>query len=144
MKIILQRVSAAQVSIDAEVIARIDRGYLLLVGISPTDTEEAVKKMAEKVRYLRVFADTGGKINLDIVEVGGSVLAVSQFTLYADVSGRRPGFSGAARPEVAAPLFELFVTALRELGLHVETGRFGADMQVSLVNDGPLTLALSA
>ena len=148
MRVLLQRVSRAAVHIrEANVPVRtagsIDRGYLLLVGFTATDGDEQVDWMAEKVVGLRLFSDEEGKMNLALSDVGGAVLVVSQFTLYGDArKGRRPSFIDAARPEVAIPLYERFVQRLREAGLRVETGEFGAMMDVDLVNDGPVTLWL--
>jgi D-aminoacyl-tRNA deacylase len=147
MRVLLQRVGRAEVRIregpSARVAGRIGRGYLLLVGITHDDTEEKAAWMAEKVAGLRLFADADDKMNLALADVGGAVLAVSQFTLYGDAAkGRRPSFIDAARPEIAQPLYERFVTMLREKGLTVETGEFGAMMDVELVNDGPVTLWL--
>ena len=148
MRVLLQRVSRAEVRIRDEgaeprVRGRIDRGYVLLVGFTGTDSDDQVAWMADKVFGLRLFADADDKMNLALADVGGSVLVVSQFTLYADArKGRRPSFIDAARPEVAIPLYEQFVRRLREAGLHVETGEFGAMMDVDLVNDGPVTLWL--
>ena len=148
MRVLLQRVGRAEVRIrmsgaSSRVAGRIGRGYLLLIGITHDDTEERVAWMAEKVAGLRLFADAEEKMNLALADVGGGILAVSQFTLYGDaVKGRRPSFIDAARPEVAQPLYERFVTLLREKGLTVETGEFGAMMDVELVNDGPVTLWL--
>lgn len=116
---------------------------MLLIGLTHSDTEEQLGWMADKIAGLRVFSDHDGKMNLALADVGGSLLVVSQFTLYGDaVKGRRPSFVDAARPETAVPLYERFVALLRERGIHVETGEFGADMQVELVNDGPVTLWL--
>jgi D-tyrosyl-tRNA(Tyr) deacylase len=124
-------------------VGAIDRGFLLLVGITHTDTEATVQWMAEKVAGLRLFADADDKMNLSLHDVGGAVLAVSQFTLYGDAAkGRRPSFVAAARPEQAQPLYERFVALLRAQGVRVETGQFGAMMDVELVNDGPVTLWL--
>ena len=148
MRVLLQRVSRAEVRIreaDAQVrvSGRIERGYVLLVGFTATDTDEQSAWMAEKVTGLRLFADADDKMNLALADVGGSLLVVSQFTLYGDArKGRRPSFIDAARPEVAIPLYEGFVARLRGAGLHVETGEFGAMMDVELVNDGPVTLWL--
>jgi D-aminoacyl-tRNA deacylase len=143
MRVLLQRVSRAEVRVAGRVVGAIGCGYLLLVGFSGTDVEATVPWMADKVAGLRLFADGEGKMNLALEEVGGAVLVVSQFTLYGDASkGRRPSFVDAARPEVAVPLYERFVTALRERGLTVATGEFGAMMDVELVNDGPVTLWL--
>lgn len=143
MRVVLQRVSRASVTVGDRVTGRIGRGYCLLVGFTAGDGDAEIAWMAEKVAGLRLFADAEGKMNLGLTEVGGAVLAVSQFTLYGDASkGRRPSFVDAARPEVAAPLYERFVARLREAGLEVATGEFGAMMQVELVNDGPVTLLL--
>ena len=148
MRVLLQRVSRAEVRIrkhgaEPRTTGRIGRGYVLLVGLTATDTEEHVAWMAEKVHGLRLFADPEDKMNLGIADVGGAVLVVSQFTLYGDArKGRRPSFIDAARPEIAIPLYERFVACLRDTGLQVETGEFGAMMDVELVNDGPVTLWL--
>ena len=139
MRVVLQRVSRASVTIDG----RTTGAVCLLVGFSHGDTEAAVDWMAEKVAGLRLFSDAGGKMNLGIDEVGGAVLVVSQFTLYGDTAkGRRPSFIDAARPEQAIPLYQRFVEALRGRGLAVATGEFGADMLVEIHNDGPVTLIL--
>ncbi|HEY7309689.1 MAG TPA: D-aminoacyl-tRNA deacylase [Gemmataceae bacterium] len=143
MRAVLQRVSRAAVVIDGETVGAIQRGLLVLLGVAPADTKKEARWLAEKVAGLRVFNDEAGKMNLDVAEVGGGVLVVSQFTLYGDCrKGRRPSFIAAAPPEIAVPLYEAFVNALRALGLPVATGRFGAMMQVELVNDGPVTLIL--
>ena len=143
MRVLLQRVSRAEVRVGDRVTGRIGRGYLLLVGLTHTDDEARLAWMAEKVAGLRLFGDAEGKMNLALDDVGGALLVVSQFTLYGDVQkGRRPSFIDAARPEVAVPLYERFVALLRERGLAVETGEFGAMMDVELVNDGPVTLWL--
>lgn len=143
MRIVLQRVSSASVSIEGRVVGAIDRGFCLLVGFTHADTATDVEWMAEKVAGLRLFADTDGKMNLSLAEVDGAVLVVSQFTLYGDAAkGRRPSFLDAARPEVAIPLYEQFLAALRRTGLAVATGEFGAMMTVTLQNDGPVTLLL--
>ena len=143
MRVLLQRVSRAEVRVDGRVTGAIGAGFLLLVGLRHTDTEEQLVWMAEKVSGLRLFADADGKMNLGLDDVGGAVLVVSQFTLYGDAQkGRRPSFIDAARPEQAIPLYERFIALLRERGLHVETGEFGAMMDVELVNDGPVTLWL--
>ena len=143
MRVLLQRVSRAEVRVGDRVTGRIGLGYLLLVGLTGTDDEETLRWMAEKVAGLRLFADDEGKMNLSLDDVGGAVLVVSQFTLYGDArKGRRPSFVDAARPEVAIPLYERFVALLRDGGLPVETGEFGAMMDVELVNDGPVTLWL--
>jgi D-tyrosyl-tRNA(Tyr) deacylase len=143
MRVLLQRVSRAEVRVGERVTGRVGRGYLLLVGLRHDDDEARLEWMAEKVAGLRLFGDAEGKMNLAIAEVGGALLVVSQFTLYGDArKGRRPSFVDAARPETAVPLYERFVTLLRARGLVVETGEFGAMMDVELVNDGPVTLWL--
>jgi D-tyrosyl-tRNA(Tyr) deacylase len=143
MRVVLQRVSRASVSIDGRMAGAIGRGFCLLVGLTHGDTDVTVDWMAEKVAGLRLFPDAEGKMNLGLDEVGGGVLVISQFTLYGDsAKGRRPSFIDAARPETAIPLYERFVGALRARGLEVATGEFGADMQVEIHNDGPVTLIL--
>ncbi len=145
MRVVLQRVLRASVSVDGEVVGAIDRGYLLLVGIGATDDPGEVDRMAEKVANLRVFADDAGKTNLALTDVDGRVLVVSQFTLYADLrKGRRPSWTDAAPPEIAAERVEAFARALEDRGLDVGRGLFGAHMEVDLVNDGPFTLVLDA
>ena len=140
MRAVVTRVNAAAVRIDGEVHGQIDRGYLILLGIAPQDTEADAARLAEKIVHLRVFSDAAGKMNLALADVGGSVLIVSQFTLYADLKKRRPGFSHAAKPETAIPLYEKFIACMRAHDVPVECGVFGADMRVSSVNDGPVTL----
>ena len=143
MRVVLQRVSRASVTIAGTTVGAVERGFCLLAGFAPGDTADQVIWMADKVAGLRVFSDAEGKMNLGLSDVGGGVLLVSQFTLYGDASkGRRPSFIDAARPEVAIPLYERFAAELRARGLTVATGEFGADMQVELVNDGPVTLIL--
>lgn len=143
MRVVLQRVSRASVSIDGRIAGAIGRGFCLLVGLTHGDTDATVDWMAEKVAGLRLFPDADGKMNLGLDEVGGGVLVISQFTLYGDsAKGRRPSFIDAARPETAIPLYERFVDAIRARGLEVATGEFGADMQVEIHNDGPVTLIL--
>jgi D-tyrosyl-tRNA(Tyr) deacylase len=143
MRIILQRVSRARVTVAGRITGEIGPGLLLLVGLTDSDTEAELAWMAEKVVGLRIFNDDEGKMNRSLDEVGGALLVVSQFTLYGDArKGRRPSFTTAARPEVAVPLYERFVERLRATGLQVETGEFGAMMDVELVNDGPVTLIL--
>lgn len=145
MRAVVQRVSRGQVTVDGEVVGQIGRGYVVLLGVSKEDTAEAADYMAEKVAGLRVFEDEAGKLNLSVQDVGGEVLAVSQFTLYGDVrKGRRPGFDRAGRPELAEPLYERFVAKLREYGITVATGRFQTHMHVELVNDGPVTILLDS
>src|SRR4051794_20245650 len=143
MRVVLQRVSKASVTIDGRVAGVIGRGFCLLVGFTHGDTDAQVDWMADKISGLRLFSDAEGKMNLGLAEVQGGVLVISQFTLYSDASkGRRPSFIDAARPETAIPLYERFVAALRARGLETATGEFGADMQVEIHNDGPVTLIL--
>jgi D-tyrosyl-tRNA(Tyr) deacylase len=143
MRAVVQRVSRARVTVDGQVVGEIGRGLLVLLGITHDDTPERARWLADKTAGLRIFDDDEGKMNRDVADAGGSVLVVSQFTLYGDTSkGRRPSFIAAARPEVAIPLYEAYLDALKALGLPVAAGRFGADMQVELVNDGPVTLIL--
>jgi D-aminoacyl-tRNA deacylase len=145
VRALLQRVSRASVEVDDEVVGAISAGWLVLLGVGHADSQAIADQMAEKVALLRCFEDEQGKTNLSILDVGGQVLLVSQFTLYADLSrGRRPGFTNAAPPDQADALVDYFGQALRRRGLHVEQGRFGAHMQVSLVNDGPFTIWLEA
>ncbi|SFE48691.1 D-tyrosyl-tRNA(Tyr) deacylase [Paenibacillus algorifonticola] len=146
MKVVIQRSKQASVTVEGEVTGAINFGYVLLVGITHEDTEADIKWMADKVAGLRIFEDEDGKMNLSIVDTGGAILSVSQFTLYGDSrKGRRPNFMAAARPEQAEPLYEQFNAYLRQQhGLQVETGRFGAMMDVSLVNWGPVTLILDS
>jgi D-tyrosyl-tRNA(Tyr) deacylase len=143
MRVVLQRVSRGEVRVDGRVTGHIGRGFLLLVGFTHDDTGEQLAWMADKIVGLRLFGDAEGKMNLGLADVGGAVLVVSQFTLYGDAQkGRRPSFIDAARPEVAIPLYEQFLALLRGRGVPVETGEFGAMMDVELVNDGPVTLWL--
>lgn len=147
MKAWIQRVSHASVTIDGECVAKIGVGYLILLGVTHADTESEADKIAARIPALRLFMDDAGMMNLSLEDIGGSVIVVSQFTLYADTAhGRRPGFSNAARPEKARPLYERVVAKLREqLGTNrVGTGRFGADMKVELLNDGPVSVELTA
>lgn len=143
MRVLLQRVKEASVTVDEETIGQIEAGYLLLVGVTHEDTETEVNWLADKVAGLRVFEDSDEKMNLSIQDVAGKVLSVSQFTLYGDtLKGRRPAFTQAAKPDIAERLYEKFNERLRTHGLVVETGKFGAMMDVALVNDGPVTLML--
>ena len=145
MRILLQRVSEAQVTVGGGLKGKVGRGLLLLVGVGPEDTEENARFLADKCANLRIFEDEAGKMNLSLLNVEGQALVVSQFTLYGDCKkGRRPSFVGAAPPEMADKLYLKFVDFLRELGVHVETGEFGAHMMVSLTNDGPVTLMLES
>lgn len=140
MKAVVTRVRHASVTIDGRVNGEIQQGYLVLLGVGPEDTEATASQLAKKICHLRVFEDEQGKMNLDLAAVGGSLLVVSQFTLYADLKSRRPGFSHAAKPDKAIPLYEYFMECCRSYGFHVEHGEFGADMQVESLNDGPVTL----
>lgn len=140
MRAVVTRVAQASVTIDGQVNGQIGKGFLILLGVGPKDTEETAVKLAEKICNLRVFEDENGKMNLSLEQVGGSLLVVSQFTLYADTSSRRPGFTGAAKPDVAIPLYETFMAHCRKRGFAAEHGEFGADMQVASVNDGPVTI----
>ena len=140
MRAVVTRVREASVTIDGACCGKIGNGFLVLLGVGPDDTEKEADWLADKVCGLRVFEDEAGKMNLSLEAVGGQLLVVSQFTLYADLKSRRPGFSKAAKPDVAAPLYERFMAACEARGFAVERGRFGADMQVASVNDGPVTL----
>ena len=143
MRLVVQRVRRASVDVGGRRIAEIERGLLLLVGIAPEDAGVDLEKAATKIVDLRIFEDDAGKMNRSLRDVEGQLLAVSQFTLYGDTrKGRRPSFVGAAPPEIAEPLFDALVDAIRGQGIHVETGRFGAKMAVDLVNDGPVTLLI--
>ncbi len=141
MKIVLQRVSSASVKVDSKIVGRIEHGLLLLIGFSSTDTEENILPTIEKIVKLRIFSDEEGKMNKSVLDIEGSMLLISQFTLYADTKkGNRPSFIEAARPEQAIPLYEFFIAEMRKRITQVETGIFGADMKVELVNDGPVTI----
>lgn len=144
MRVVVQRCSRAEVRIDDYTVGRIEKGFVLLVGITDTDSHEQADILAKKIAQLRVFEDADGKMNLALNEVGGAVLSISQFTLYADCrKGNRPSFIRAARPETAAPLYDYFNDTMRtQHNLRVETGRFGADMKVDFINDGPVTILL--
>ena len=143
MRVVVQRCSRAEVRIEGAVVGKIDKGFLLLVGITDSDAQHEADVLVRKIAQLRVFEDQAGKMNLSIGEVGGAILSISQFTLFADCrKGNRPSFIRAARPDKAAPLYDYFNEALQQYGLHVETGRFGADMKVDFVNDGPVTILL--
>jgi D-tyrosyl-tRNA(Tyr) deacylase len=145
MRAVVQRVTRARVVIDGQTVGEIGTGLLVLLGVTHDDTAETAAWLADKIVGLRIFNDPEGKMNLAVGDVGGGVLVVSQFTLYGDCrKGRRPSFIDAARPEVAVPLYEAFVNAVKALGVPVATGRFGAMMQVELVNDGPVTLILDS
>lgn len=140
MRAVVTRVSRAAVRIDGAVVGQIGQGYLVLLGVGPQDSQETARKLADKICKLRVFADENGKMNRDLSAVGGSLLVVSQFTLYADLRSRRPGFSHAAPPDLAESLYEYFLDCCREHNLPVQHGQFGAMMDVESVNDGPVTL----
>ena len=145
MRVVLQRAKSASVTVNGEIVGAIDKGYVLLVGITHEDTVDDLTYCAKKVTELRLWEDIDGKMNHSIEEAGGAILSVSQFTLYADTKkGRRPSFTNAARPEVAEPLWQQFNELLREKGLTVETGIFGAMMDVALINDGPVTIILDS
>lgn len=145
MRIVLQRVKEASVTVEEQVVGAIDHGLLLLVGLTESDTDEDLRYLADKVVHLRIFEDEEGKMNRSLLDVGGSILSVSQFTLYGDArKGRRPNFMKAAKPDLALPLYEKFNEMLRGYGVKVETGVFGAFMKVALINDGPVTLILES
>ncbi len=143
MKAVVTRVRDASVTIDGKVAGAIDHGFLVLLGVAPEDTMAQAKKLADKICAMRIFEDENGKMNLNLEAVGGALLVVSQFTLFADCKkGNRPSFIGAARPETAIPLYEGFVRLCRDKGFHVAHGEFGADMKVTSLNDGPVTILL--
>ena len=140
MRAVVTRVRSASVEIDGKINGQIGRGYLILLGVGPSDTEDTAVKLADKICNLRIFEDENGKMNRSLEQAGGGILVVSQFTLYADTSSRRPGFSGAAKPDLAIPLYEKFMAHCWERGFDVQHGEFGADMQVFSQNDGPVTI----
>lgn len=142
MRAVVTRVRSASVAIDGEVKSAIGKGFLVLLGVRTDDTEAEARKIADKICGLRVFEDENGKMNVNPRDAGAELLIVSQFTLYADAKSRRPGFTRAARPETAVPLYELVIAECRARGFEVETGQFGAEMQVASVNDGPVTIIL--
>lgn len=145
MRALVERVGSANVTIDGQIVGRIDRGLLVYLGVANDDAEPDAAYIVEKVRGLRIFPDDAGKMNLDVSEIAGAVLAISAFSLCADArKGRRPSFDGAARPEASQPLYELVCQRLRETGLRVEAGRFGAMMHVEAENDGPITVLLDS
>ena len=145
MRAVLQRVTRARVTVGDEVAGEVGHGLLVLLGVAPSDTPDDARRLADKVVGLRIFADAEGKMNLGVADVNGAVLVVSQFTLYGDCrKGRRPSFIGAAPPELAIPLYEEFINAIKAHGVPTATGRFGAMMQVELVNDGPVTLLVDS
>ena len=140
MRAVVTRVKHASVTIEGAVTGQIGEGYLVLLGVAPADTEETAVKLAEKICNLRIFEDENEKMNRNLEQVGGSLLVISQFTLFADTSSRRPGFSGAAKPDLAVPLYEKFIAHCRERGFTVEHGEFGAKMDVESLNHGPVTI----
>lgn len=142
MRAVVTRVKSASVEIDGAIHSSIGKGFLVLLGVHQDDTEAEAKKIADKVCGLRVFEDADGRINVNPADAGAEILIISQFTLFADCKSRRPGFSKAARPEKAIPLYELVISECRERGFNVQTGVFAADMQVASVNDGPITIIL--
>lgn len=145
MKAVIQRVSEASVVVDGAELGRINTGYMVLLGMGAGDTDEDMKYIADKIINLRVFSDENDKMNLSLADVDGEMLVISQFTLYGDCShGRRPYFGGAMNPSEAEPMYERFIEYVRSQGVHVETGEFGADMKVSLTNDGPVTIILES
>ncbi|MGM9902744.1 D-tyrosyl-tRNA(Tyr) deacylase [Enterococcus sp. 10A9_DIV0425] len=145
MRAVIQRVSKASVSIDQQVVGEIHQGLLVLLGIHETDTQADVDYLVKKIAQMRIFEDEQGKMNLSIEDIKGQLLSISQFTLFADTrKGNRPSFIAAARPETAIPLYEAFNEGLRQRGIPVETGQFGADMDVSLINDGPVTIIIDS
>ncbi|MCC3865373.1 D-tyrosyl-tRNA(Tyr) deacylase [Terrisporobacter petrolearius] len=145
MRAVVQKVSSSKVTVDEEVVGQINQGLMVLLGVTHDDTSKDVDYMVDKITNLRIFEDAQGKMNLSLKDVNGEVLAVSQFTLYGDARrGRRPSFSDAARPEVANPLYEEFVQKVKNQGISVGTGKFGAHMMVDLTNDGPVTILLES
>ena len=145
MRVVVQRVKDARVEVANETVGKIEKGLMLLVGFSPDDAREDLRYAADKILNLRIFEDQEGKMNLSLLDIGGEILSVSQFTLYGDIrKGRRPGFTDAATPSMAEELYQEFNQILRSSGIKVETGIFGADMQVSLCNDGPVTFLLDS
>ena len=145
MRLVVQKVSQSSVKIEGEIVGAIDKGYMVLVGITNGDDELLVQKMVDKLVNLRIFEDENDKLNLSLLDVGGSVLSISQFTLYANCKkGRRPSFIDAAKPDISSPLYDFFNKKLEEKGINVERGVFGAMMEVSLINDGPVTIILDS
>ena len=142
MRAVLTRVTSASVAVDGTVIGQIGKGFLILLGVHVNDTAADADRIADRICGLRIFEDEAGKMNVGPADAGAEILIISQFTLYADTRSRRPGFTAAARPETAIPLYERVIALCREKGFHVETGEFGAEMQVASVNDGPVTILL--
>ena len=145
MRAVIQRVKESSVAIEGQVVGRSAQGLMVLIGVEVGDTDKDLSYIADKVPNLRIFEDEAGKMNRSLLDISGQILAISQFTLLGDArGGRRPSFTAAARPDTAVPLYEALVEKWRSLGIHVETGEFGADMQVSLINDGPVTILLDS
>ncbi|MEE0830273.1 MAG: D-aminoacyl-tRNA deacylase [Longicatena sp.] len=145
MKLVVQKVQSSSVTIDKKINGQIERGFMVLVGFTHTDDKLIVDKMIDKLIHLRIFMDENDKMNLSLLDVGGSILSISQFTLYANCKkGRRPSFIDAAKPDLASPLYDYFNEKIKMLGIKVDTGIFGADMKVSLINDGPITIILDS
>lgn len=145
MRAVVQRVKESSVAIEGQVVGQSAQGLMVLIGVEVGDTDKDLSYIADKVPNLRIFEDEAGKMNRSLLDIGGQILAISQFTLLGDArGGRRPSFTAAARPDTAVPLYEALVEKWRSLGIHVETGEFGADMQVSLINDGPVTILLDS
>lgn len=145
MRAVIQRVKESSVAIEGQVVGQCAQGLMVLIGVEVGDTDKDLSYIADKVPNLRIFEDEAGKMNRSLLDIGGQILAISQFTLLGDArGGRRPSFTAAARPDTAVPLYEALVEKWRSLGIHVETGEFGADMQVSLINDGPVTILLDS
>lgn len=145
MKLVVQKVKESSVQIDGQIVGEINEGLMVLVGFTADDNKEIVERMIDKLIHLRIFIDENEKMNLSLLDVKGSILSISQFTLYANCKkGRRPSFIEAAKPEIASPLYDYFNEKIDALGIHVETGIFGADMKVSLINDGPITIILDS
>lgn len=145
MKVVVQKVKESSVKVDEKIIGQINEGLMLLVGFTETDNREIIDKMIDKIIHLRIFVDNNDKMNLSLLDVKGSILSISQFTLYANCKkGRRPSFIDALSGEKASPLYDYFNEKIKERGIHIETGLFGADMKVSLINDGPITIVLDS
>lgn len=145
MRVVIQRVSEASVTIDSQITGQISKGFMILVGICPEDNLEDIHWLTQKIANLRVFGDEDGKMNLSITDIKGEILLISQFTLFASTKkGNRPSFIQSAKPEIAIPLYEQFINSLKETGIPIQTGTFGADMKVSLINDGPVTIIIDS
>ena len=145
MRVVIQRAKNAKCTVEGQITGQIDRGYCIFVGFNNEDTDEIIDKMIHKILFLRIFEDENGKMNKSIQDVGGSILSISQFTLYADCKkGNRPSFTNAGKPDLATALYDQFNLKLQEQGMHVETGIFGADMKIELLNDGPVTIVLDS